>query len=119
MHLHTNPNLPRQSPVKPPQNIHFRPLNVASQQSAIEKCNANLKIFVPTNYKDIDTPNSSTTGLSQSRCLGELVKYNKLVTGGNDPRISKVAQFSSYVQNSRTQKMPLAEYLALVQNTTV
>jgi hypothetical protein len=36
----------------------------------------------------------------------EKVAYNKLVTGGNDPSISKKMKYSSYVNTSRSIYVP-------------
>jgi len=36
----------------------------------------------------------------------EKVSYNKLVTGGNDPSISKKMKYASYVNTSSTNYVP-------------
>jgi hypothetical protein len=36
----------------------------------------------------------------------EKVEYNKLVTGGNNPSISKKMKYASYVNTSRTNYVP-------------
>ena len=40
----------------------------------------------------------------------KLIQYNKLVTSGNDPSISKAMRFSQYVKSSKTKQVTISQY---------
>jgi len=40
----------------------------------------------------------------------KLIRYNKLVTGGNDPSISKAMRYSQYVKTTRTSSVTASQY---------
>jgi hypothetical protein len=63
-----------------------------------------------TNYKS-----TTNTHLDrQNRCIkNDCVKYNNLVTGGNDPSISQKARFAQNVKYSSYMRMSVARAIAL------
>ena len=75
-------------------------------------------IFLPTGYQDATMPGEPYANLINSKCMtknASCVKYNKLVTSGNNPTITKAMLYSSHVNNSRSRKMTLAQYNLFLQ----
>jgi hypothetical protein len=68
-------------------------------------CESNLakqmhtrNIFRPANYNIVQYGLISTPGFSG--CSAD-ISYNKLVTGGNDPSITKAMRYANLVNNSK------------------
>ena len=40
----------------------------------------------------------------------KLIQYNKMVTSGNDPSISKAMRYSQYVKSSKTKQVTISQY---------
>lgn len=63
-----------------------------------------------TNYKST----ANTRVDRQDRCIkNDCVKYNHLVTGGNDPSISQKARFAQNIKHSKYMSMSVARAIAL------
>lgn len=47
----------------------------------------------------------------------KLIQYNKLVTSGNNPSISKAMRYSQYVKSSKTMQVTINQYYNMLGTT--